>query len=92
MYPIGDFVVAQLRRRLHIADLERDDVVRRIARQRGIEIRETANMHAFNRVTRLAIAGLALRQATLQRALIAQHQDTLPLTSRATLPPNGSLI
>ena len=62
------------RRRLQIADSERDHVVGRIARQRSVEVWEAAHTHAFDRVLGLQFQ-LALGQAALQRALVAEHQQ-----------------
>src|SRR5262245_39955468 len=55
--------------------LERDDVVGRGSGERGAEVGEAANAHTLDGIDRHATPQLALRQATLQRALIAEHEQ-----------------
>src|SRR5690242_12811379 len=59
--------------------LQADDLIGRVAGQRGVEIGEAADLDAFDHPDRADAARrgtrLALRQPPLQRALIAQHQE-----------------
>ena len=81
-------------------DLERDDVVGRVARQRGIEVGETADAHALDGVRRNAVGRLALGQPALHRALVAEHQQDVllagdfaqPLAERVALAQNVGVI
>src|SRR3954465_5080509 len=55
--------------------LERNHVIRHVAGERRVEIREAADAHAFNSSGWLAIPGLSRGKAALECALIAQHQE-----------------
>ena len=54
---------------------QRDDMVRRVARQRRVQVGKAADPHARDRSRRQRRADLPLGQAALQRALVTQHQQ-----------------
>src|SRR5918995_7078931 len=53
------------------SQLQRDHLVRRVARQRPVEVGKAADPHSRDRAAGAAIARLTLRERALDRALVA---------------------